>query len=300
MELAGHMRDGRFDRAARGGVAAAPTARQRADAQRFLAASPQLRRRLVAAAAAARRSEAEGADVSAVRDALARAVAAAAERDAPLTGRHVDRAEAALAEADSFAPAAAGAADRQSVAGLVEAVGPAYLLGRELMTETHTPPSKLLARASGASREGQFREASSLIRLAASLLAVDLPSRSENAKTGDAPLISAGVGGRAAHVLDGNTGSVPGSTPEWFDSLRVADAPIPAARADRAVKLAEAMGASAAPGSPVRRLLRRARRELAAGDGRAAAWWAAVALNALGMTDAQIAAAAGAEDEATE
>ena len=58
------------------------------------------------------------------------------------------------------------------------------------------------------------------------------------------------------------------------------------------VELAEAMAASQSPDELVVTLIKRSRRELEGGSPGAASWWATVALNALGMADEEIRAAA--------
>ena len=63
-----------------------------------------------------------------------------------------------------------------------------------------------------------------------------------------------------------------------------------------ALELAEAMVSAQSPGEPVAGLVSKARRELEASRTEEAYWWAGVALNGLGMTDAAVAAASAVAD----
>ena len=246
------------------------TAARQAAAQRFFAESPDHQKRFIAAAKAAQDQEADGADAGAVRDALSQAMAAAADGDADAVADGVDRAEAALDQV-GMGPAAGGADNAATVAGLVGRVGPAYNLGREFLTEGHAAARKLVAGASRRFKAQEYSQAASLVQLAAALLGVD-------------------VGTPVSAV-----------TPKWFDAL--ADEPVPEAtpaEAEAAVNLCEAMAMSEEPARPVRTLIDKARRELDAGRTADAYWWAAVALNALGMTDEAVAAATRPAEEKTD
>jgi hypothetical protein len=257
------MRSGRFWAVASElGPVKPPSAEQTLAAQRFLAQDRDLRRRFIAAAAAAQRQEDDGAEVDAVRDALARALRAAADRDQAGATACVQRAEQALDQIGMANAPAAGASDAEAVAALVRRIGPAFNLGRELMTEGHTAPEKLVSRASWHVRAKEYREAAALMQLAAELLGVE-PSAPPAA-----------------------------ITPEWFDALaRAPSAPATEAQARAAVDLCQAIAASEAPSEPVQALVEKARRELDAGRPAEARWWANVAMNALGMSDDAVAAA---------
>ncbi|MHC4402978.1 MAG: hypothetical protein ACYTG0_25230 [Planctomycetota bacterium] len=271
------MQEGDFRAAARDlQPAGEPSAREKADAQAFFREAPfrKLRTRFLAAAKAGGREEAEGADVAVVREALARALQAAARNDQSGVEAHVGLAERAL---DGIAmggigragPAAGGP---EAVARLIGRIEPAFTLGRDLMTEGHVAVEKLVGRASWHAQREQYREALSLAMLAHELLAVE-PSGEEVS-----------------------------TTPEWFDALaREPSASATDAQATAAVDLCEAMSAAESPSKPVESLVQKARRELEAGRSGEAYWWASVALNALGTSDDAVAAAAGAaEDEEQE
>lgn len=239
-----------------------PTAEERAAAQRFFGKAPEVRKRFLAAAAAARQQEVEDVDVSAVRDALGRALAAAIRNDQQKAVKQIEMAETALDQADLGLAGGLSEGGREAVAELVRRIGPAFDLGRELMTEGHTAAEKLLDRAGRHYRAKEYRQAASLVRLAAELLGVELPP----------PAVAV--------------------VPKWFDELGrqpLADAPQPQAAA--AVELCRAMAASQPPSSPVKTLIDKAARELDAGRPAEAYWWATAALSSLGMTDEAIAAA---------
>jgi len=243
------------------------TAEQQVAATRFFAKARAQRAQFIAAATAAEAREDEGADASPVRDALARALLAAADNDAAAVASHIKFAEGSLEEIEMGPQAAPGGSDSQTVAALVARIGPAFNLGRELMTEGHAAAEKLVAQASRHSQAGQFRQAAFLISLAAELLGVE------------------------------SSGPATAVTPKWFDALAQTRLPsVTPPRADAAVKLSEAMAASEEPAETVMTLIEKARRQLDAGRTDEAYWWASVALNALGMTDEAIAAATEAPD----
>ena len=275
-----HIESGEFAAAAEAlAEAGQATGPQRAAAQRFFARAKELRQRMVTVTAAAKAQEADGEDVAIVRDALARAVLAAASDDEPGVEAQLRLAEAVVAAPGGAGGLAAGAGPEQTLAALAAGIAPAYELGRDAMTEGHAAVEKLLRRASRRHREGRTAEAVRLAALAASL---------------------AGVGPAAEGAKD---------IPKWFLALADAPASVPATaaassragQAEEAVNLAEAMAAAGPSDGPIRGLLRAARRELEAGNAAEATWWATVALNALGMTDAAIERAlAGPEGEGRE
>jgi len=264
---AGNLRDGDF-RSASASLQPppVPSERQRTAAARFFADERQSRTRFLAAAAEARSHEAGGADVSVVRDALAGALIAAADGSSPRVAEQLELAERTLERIALGETTGANLDDPAAVASLVRQIEPALMLGRELMTEGHAAAEKLLTRASRHAAADELRSAAMLIKLAAALLGVEASASS----------------GADAEV------------PEWFASLAEtspAAASVSKARATAAVELCEAMAASLEPSRPATVLIRRARSKLDAGRADEAAWWAAVALNALGMTDQDIAAA---------
>lgn len=263
LSAAQEFRQGSFGRAAADlGPSGPLSAAQRAAAGRWFDRAKELRKRFLAAATAAQRLDEDGADVGVVREALARALTAAADKDQATATVQIELAERALDEAELGGAAGAGGGDAQAVAALVRRMGPAFNLGQELLTEGHAAVEKLVGRASRHFQANQHRQAASLVRLAAELLGVE-PS---------AP---------ATAVM-----------PKWFDALARSPSPsVPEAQARQVVALAEAMAASETPSKPVQTLLQKARRELEAGRPAEAYWWASVALNALGMSDEAIAAA---------
>jgi hypothetical protein len=247
-----------------------PTGEEKMRAQRFFAVATPLRDRFVAAAAQAKTLEADGADVGSIRDALSRALAAAAGSDAKGVTLQIGLAEKAIADTDFPVSGSAGAGSAEAVVALVRRIEPAYQLGRDLMTEGHAAVDKLVGRASEYSQAGEHRKAVSLLRVAAGLLGVD---------------------------PEAETGAV---SPSWFRDLTPADeAAVSQARASAEVELAEAMAASQSPDELLVIVIKRARRELDGGSPGAASWWATVALNALGMTDEAIRAAANRQQSGT-
>ncbi|MFH1267482.1 MAG: hypothetical protein ABIK89_17300 [Planctomycetota bacterium] len=237
------------------GPARPPTSAEKIAAERFFAQSQALRKRFLAAASAAQAEETDGADVGVVRNALARAFAAAARNDASGVAAQVELAERALDEVGTAGGAGIFAGDAETVAALVRRIEPAFQLGRELLTEGQAAVEKLVARASWHFQAAEYRQAASLLRLAAGLLGVE-PS-----------------------------GPVVAETPKWFAAL--AQSPrdsVADAEAGEAVELAEAMAASLSPSEAVTGLVERARRELAADRPAEAQWWASTALAAMGMT----------------
>jgi hypothetical protein len=230
------------------------TPEQRAAANKFFVEQNLLRRPYVAAVNAARVAEREGADVEVVRVALKRALLAASRGDHSSVEAQVGAAHAAL-EALSYGEAApATAPTEDTVAGLLAQVGPSFLAGRELLLEGHGAVENLLRRARRHYEDGDYGKTAALTRLAAELSGVDASAVA------------------AADV------------PAWFQSLPPAT-PAGADRrsAESAVGLCESMAASSEPSKPVSRLIRNAKRELAAERFDEALWWARVALNALGL-----------------
>jgi hypothetical protein len=252
------------------GPVAPPSAEEKMRAQRFFAAAQSLRDRFVDAAAEAKVLEADGVEVGSVRDALSRALVAAAGSETNRVTAQLELAETALADMDPLAGRGNGAGSVEAVAAMVRRIEPSYQLGLELMTEGHAAAEKLVARASDCFRAGENRKAMSLLRLAAGLLGVD-----QVAETGAA-------------------------VPAWFQELTLADeGAVSEQRASAEVDLAEAMAASQSPDGLVVTVIKRARRELEGGSPGAASWWATVALNALGMTDEAVRAATKREQSGT-
>ena len=267
------LRDGRFRRAAADlGPAKPLSAEERIAVQRFFAESPLARERFLAVAAAARTQQTEGADVGAVRDALARALVAGARRDEATVATHLQLAERALDEMLMPAAAGPGGNDRDAVVALVEQIGPAFRLGGDLMTEGHAAAEKLVRRASWHFQAGQSREAARLLSLAAGLLGVEL-----------APVDTAEV-------------------PPWFEALAQEPASSKTeGETAEVVEICESMAMSETPARPVMTLIQKARHELEAGRPDEAAWWASVAMDALGMTGDTLAATTETpEDESPE
>lgn len=240
--------------------AAAVTPEEQAAAAKFFAAAPDGQKRFLAVVASAKAEEQDGTDVAAVRLALAGAIRAAAAVDAAAVDARVAEAERLLNELALGGPGPSAS----GVAEMVAAIEPAYVLGRDLLTEGHAAVEKLVGRASREFAAGEQGRAAALLQLAAELSGVEVSS--------------------------------PGveTLPDWFTAM--ADMPVPTstqADAEAAVTLAEAMAASESPAPPVMTLVKRARRELDAGQVSEASWWAGVALNALGVTDEAAAGAVG-------
>jgi hypothetical protein len=258
------------------GPAGPPSAEEQAAARRFLGRRQDARRRMIASAAAAQAAEGEGTDVRPVRDALARALLAAAHQDSSGVERELAIAEAALdaagseastaAAAGSEASTAAAAADSNSVAALLTALAPGFELARDLMTEGYTAADKLLARASWHFRAGEFRQSAALVSLAGRLLAIE-PAAAPSA-----------------------------AVPAWFEQLaRSPAAEVSAAQSQAAVELCAKMAAAETLAAPLRQVVQRAGREMRAGRLAEAHWWATVALAGLGMSEEEIAAISGAQ-----
>ncbi|MHB8900676.1 MAG: hypothetical protein ACYC6Y_18145 [Thermoguttaceae bacterium] len=244
--------------------APAPTGDERAAAARFLARHGQLRDRFLAATAAARDSASDPRDVDPVRDTLAKAYRAAVHADAAQMAVELDRAETMLAALESAPTGVQGPVDRQHVARLAAAIEPAWQLSTDLVTEGSAAAEKVLILAARSAAQERYAESASALRLAAELL--------------------------GAQMTLPETAEFPG----WFTPL--ADRPLLPAdthQAAAALQLAEAMVLSLAPGQTVAGLLKRARRRFELRQFAEARWWAAVTLNALGMSDAAIAAATG-------
>jgi len=247
-----------------------PTAAEKLAAERFFAKAQPVRDRFLAVSAAAEAEENGGADVSVVRDALARALRAAAKEDGAAVEAHVQLAHEALAELDTLGAPGIVAGDAEAVAALVAQVEPAFNLSRDLMTEGHAAAEQLMGRASWHFQAKEHRKAASLVMLAGALLGVESP-------------------GRGAATM-----------PDWFNGL-VQPPPdsFPASQAQEAVELAEAMAMSLSPSEVVSGLVQKARRELEAGRPAEAHWWASVALGAMGMADQPVAQTAETSEQET-
>jgi hypothetical protein len=151
---------------------------------------------------------------------------------------------------------------KESVAGLLHQLDPSYQLGRDLLTEGHAAIEKLLSRSRQCYEREDFVRAAALVRLAAQL-------------SGLTPVAT--------------TADVP---PEWFETLEPVVLPATEKEtAAAAVNLCRSMVAATEPSVPIRTLMRNASRELAEEQFDDARWWATVTLNALGMSDDEIAAA---------
>jgi hypothetical protein len=236
---------------------------ERVAAQRFFSRHRDLRRRFLEVTDIARKMEEDGGQVTALRDALARALSAAARRDHSATVRHIETAESAMQRARLVVGRASpDDASREGCLGRIAQLGPSYRLGRDLLTEGHGVADKLLRRARGHYEREDYEQALVVVRLAAELSAVDL-----------APL-----------AVD--------TVPEWFAALEPLD---PAAAGEEeavaAIALCESMVAASEPSPPVRSLLRNAMLAQTAKRWKDAYWWAQVALNALGLSDREVAAA---------
>ena len=250
---------------------APPNADERTTAAKFLKEHSGLRSRLLAATDAARDLATDGDDVAPVREALARAYQGAIRADRETVATQLNLAERTLASVEAGTPATSGPVDEQTVMQLARAVEPAYQLSQDLMTEGGEAAQKVLIIAAREYAENRYAQAATAIRLAGELLGAQttLPSEPE--------------------------------IPEWFNDLAERD--IPAAdrqQATAAVELAEAMSLAMTPSDTVTALLRKARRELDGHRFDTSAWWAGVTLNALGMSDAAIAASTTGDADPTE
>ncbi len=260
--------------------AVSPTEAQRVAATKFLAARPELRARLLAITGSAEDGDDDGDDVVAVRDALARAYRGAVEGKESVVNSQLDRAEDVLAQVAAGLPNGLGPVDEQAISMLVDAIEPIYELSQDLMTEGGAAAEKVLTEAARASVEQRYADSAVAIRLAAELLGVQLatPRYQESGDSADAP-----------------------SPAEWFATL--AEREIPSAdkqQATETVELAEAMALSITPGDTITALLKKARRELDGQRYEAAAWWASISLNAMGMNDTAIAAATAGNTESAD
>lgn len=241
---------------------APPTDDERRAATEFFAKHSELRIRFLNAADAARELGIDGKELTGIRQALARAYRGAARNDERTLAVQLDLAERGLALISSGAGEGSGPADEQTVANLVSSIDPAYRFSQDLMTEGGAAAEKVLIVAARDYSKQQYVEAASAVYLAGALLGVQ------------------------------GTISTEATMPEWFSDL--AEREIPAAieqRATATVELAEAMALSITPSDTIDALLKKARRELNAQRNDTAAWWASVTLNAMGMSDAAIAAA---------
>ena len=275
--------------------------------QRFLADAGELRRRFIAVAAAAEILEEDGEEMSEVRDTLARAILAASKKDQATVLVRLKSAEAAVERIQTGLPGevARGIDDADAVRRLVEEVEPAFLLGRELLTEGHTAAEKLIGRASWHYQAGEFRQAASLISLAAQLLGVEAfpgseSSVSESSVSESSVSESSAEGERPDESESPDKREAP--VAEWFERLAESlQQPVSQAEAEAAVGLCEAMAMSQSPAEPVMTLVKKARRDLKSDSPAEARWWASVALFSLGMTEGAVAEATKpALDEASE
>ncbi len=245
----------------------APLARaQRIKAQKFLSGHPELWDRFLAVAAAGQvRQQDDPTHVGVVREALGRALSAAADRDAETLAQRITQAESVLDETATGEPIIGSGPT--AVTELLREVEQAFKLSGDLLTEGHLAAAKLMARASWLFQEKRYRESAQAVRLAAGLLGVETPAK---------PAVTA---------------------PKWFAALAAEpQAPGDADEAGRVVELAEAMAKSGKLAPAVRALVRRARREFDAKHPAQARWWASVALNAMGTSDDAVTAAAQAPD----
>jgi hypothetical protein len=248
-----------------------PNPDERAAASKFLKKHPELRSRLLSLTDAARDLATDGDDVAPVRETLARAYRGAIQADRNTVDAQLNLAERILASVESGASPSSGPIDEQAVKQLAKAIDPAYQLSQDLMTEGGAAAEKVLVVAARELTEKRYAQAATAIRLAGELLGAQL-------------------------IL-----SAKPEMPEWFVVLAERD--IPEAKQQQAlaaVELAEAMSLSVTPSDTVVALLRKARRELDSGRFDTAAWWAGVTLNALGMSDAAIAAATTSSEEPAE
>ncbi len=248
-----------------------PTNDQHVAATKFLSEHSELRDRLLAVTGTSREMDAEGDDVSAIRETLARAYQGAVQADETSVAAQLDLAERMLALVESGPIGARGPVDEQAVAQLATAIEPAYELSQDLMTEGGAAAGKVLMEAARSLGEQRYADAASAVRLAGELLGAQL------------------------------TWSTDAEMPEWFTAL--AGREIPGAdeqQATTAVELAEAMSLSMTPSDTVAALLKKARRELDGGRYATSAWWAGVTLNALGMSDDAIGAATRTNEERPE
>jgi hypothetical protein len=232
--------------------------KQQTAAQRFLSSRRDLGEQFALVAAEARMVERDGGDVQTARTALSRALIAGARQDRDATALQIEIAKVAL-KASLLGQEGTAAAGEEAVAGMLEQVGPSFLVGRELMTQGHEAVRKLLVRTKQHHHEKDYLNAAALVRLAAQLSGVDASATAAE------------------------------SPPEWFLGLEPLEL-LPAEKeaAEAAVELCRSMAAAAEPSEPVKALIRSAKRELTAGRFDEALWWATVSLNALGMSDQEI------------
>lgn len=247
---------------------ASPTDDQRVVATEFFVEHSDMRTRFLAATDAARDLASGDEETEGIRWALGKAYRAAIENNQEAFSRQLDLAEKGLALISSGAAGTAGPANEQMVTDLVASIDPAYRFSQDLMLEGGAAAEKVLIVAVRNFSAGQHVEAASAVRLAGELLGVQA------------------------------TASPRSPLPEWFKTLAEREIPSADARkATTAVELAEAMALSATPSDAIAALLKKARRELDAQRNDTACWWAAVTLNAMGMSDAAIAAATSGNEE---
>lgn len=245
----------------------APTAEQTNAAHGFFAKSTQLRKRFVAATNLGRSFQQDGIDMTVVRDALTRALLAAAREDTTVVEARIEFAERALEATDLGTDVGDATVGIAAVTESIRQIEPAFRLGQDLMTEGHAAARKLVARASWHVASEEYRQAAALVQMAADLLAVHPP----------APPVAVTA------------------TPKWFDELAASPSQdVSDARAIAAVELCEAMGRSSAS-KPLAALVKKARRELDADRPAEAYWWASVSLSALGLNENAIVDATSAD-----
>jgi len=234
------------------------TAAQQDAARRFLAKRAELSGWFVALAADAAAFEQSDGDAGAVREELARALLAAGRGDGRAVAAHLDVAEKALEEAELGVGAPAAGSGAARLAAQLRAIEPAVKLGREMMLEGHAAVESLLRRAAASVRNEDYRQAGRLVRLAAKL---------------------SGTAGSAGVATEEDA-----ELPAWFVELDPPEAPKADAEvAKAAVELGRAAAASLEASEPIDNLLDRAERALRAEDYPEAAWFAGVALKALGI-----------------
>lgn len=253
---ADHMRSASFPAAASVFAPASPTPEEKVAAQRFFAKNQDLRLRFSAAGRAAQGREAAGGNVAIVRDALARALIAGANEQRASATAQIGAAERALDHLTmgrNIGPTGKNAA---AVAALAREIGPAFRLGQDLMTETHSVVETLVSRASTHFDDKEYEAATVLLDLAAQGL---------------------GVRTRA---------SASTAVPRWFCApAQAAHDMVSEGQAKAAVERCEAMALSESPAKAVTTLIQKARRELDAGRSGEAHWWASVALAMLEAAD---------------
>ncbi len=251
--MIGLMRRGRFADVLRAGELPQPLSKdEQESAKRFWLREPELARRFVAAAEAAQRLQTGGADVTSLRRALARALAAAARKQRGPAEREIRAAETLLDAVEMGGGESAESED--AVRGAWARIQPAFDMARDLMTEGYEVVALLAGRARWRAERKEFGKAAALLRMAGKVLGAE-------------PAASAG--GRDFLGEDGPPAVEP--------------APADKASAERIVRLCEATAAAKSASPIVKSLVGRARREFDAARFGEAAWWGKTALKAMGI-----------------